>query len=211
MPLVITTPAEDRRLLSAEEMRLAAGLASSDASKDADLGRINLAISDRIALECAVAGDGVHPPTLLRETLVETVRVQRASTMLILARRFIAAVATVTIDGDAVDAGSYEVEAGSGMLRRLRNGCVVPWVCGTVVVTYQAGFAVAPADLGLAASTALQEQWSAANRDPLLKRDRVEGVGEQEFWVGGLSSTSASSAFSTGVRAMLDPYRSVVV
>lgn len=211
MPFTVTTPAADRKLLSAEEMRLAAGLASTDASRDADLDRLNLAISDRIALECAVSGDGVHPPTLLRETVVETVRVQRASAMLVLARRFIAAVATVTIDGEAVDAGGYEVEAGAGMLRRLRNGCVVPWACGAVVVTYQAGFAAVPADLALAASTAMQEQWSAANRDPLLKRDRVEGVGEQEFWVGGLSSTSAGSAFSVGVRAMLDPYRSVVV
>jgi hypothetical protein len=64
--------------------------------------------------------------------------------------------------------------------------------------------------LKLAAITVLREQWSAASRDPLLRRERVDGVSEMEFWVNS-SSGSAMSALSGVAASMLHPYRSVAI
>lgn len=208
--LTIVTPAANRDLLSIEEMRSAVGIASGDTSRDADLRMIGAGIFDRISAECSVAGDGVTPATLKRETVAQTIRSDRAAAVLILARRFVGQVISITFDGTAVDPSAYEVEAGAGLVYRLCDGRRIDWAPGTAIVTYQAGFSEIPGDLVLAARAALREQWSGDERDPLMKRDKVEGLGEQEFWVGGLGSAGTGSAFSATVRAMLDPYRSVV-
>lgn len=209
--LTIVTPAADRHLLSVYEMRSAAGLDPGDSSRDADLWIIAKGIFDRIAAECSVVGDGIRAPTLKRETVSETIRLRCSTSTLLLSRRFVGTISVFTFDGSAMDPADYEVEAGAGVIYRLCDGRPSTWAPGNVAITYQAGFVEIPADLALAARTALREAWSGGERDPLMKRDKVDGVGEQEFWVGGLGSASTGSAFSATVRAMLDPYRSTVV
>ncbi|MCS0501617.1 hypothetical protein [Ancylobacter mangrovi] len=210
MMLTIVTPADDRNLLSIEQLRVAAGFASGDASNDMDLARIGLGVSDRIARECGIAGDGVRPPTLKRETVEQTFRLSCPVSLLLLARRFVSGVTSVSIDGEAAATSDYELDASAGMLRRLRESRPAMWQPATVVITYAAGFDDVPGDLVLAASVAVQEQWSATQRDPLLKRDRVDGIGEQEFWVGGIGG-AAPSAFSSTVQALLEPFRTMWV
>lgn len=207
----VTVPAEDRKLLTIEQLREAAGIEAGDISQDEVLETLGLAVADRIAKECAVAGDGVHIPTLKRETVSQTFRLSCKVPALILARRFVASVSALTIDGVAAASSDYELDAVAGMNRRLYDGRYGLWCPAVIVVSYQAGFSEVPADLVLAAMQAVQEQWSAKNRDPLLKRDKVDGMGEQEFWVGGFGATESGSAFSPAVQAMLDPYRTVWV
>lgn len=207
--LALVTPAADRNLLAIEDLRSAAGLDADDSSQDPALSKLGLRVSDLIAQECSVAPAGIAPPTLKQETVAQTFRLSCAVSMLLLARRFVASVTSVAVNGEAVDASAFELDAGAGLLRRVCNGRFGLWQPATIVVTYVAGFQAVPNDLALAAATAVQEQWSAVNRDPLLKRDRVEGVGEQEFWVGGIGAKE--SAFSSTVQAMLDPYRTVWV
>ncbi|WP_371346472.1 hypothetical protein [Ancylobacter sp. IITR112] len=207
----VTVPAEDRKLLTIEQLREAAGLEAGDVSRDGALESLGLAVADRIAQECAVTSDGVHIPTLKRETVSQTFRLSSSVSALILARRFVASVSSLTIDGVAAAASDYELAAAAGMTRRLYDGRYGLWCPAVVVVSYQAGFSAVPDDLALAAMQAVQEQWSAKNRDPLLKRDKVDGMGEQEFWIGGFGAAGSGSAFSPAVQAMLDPYRTVWV
>jgi hypothetical protein len=171
-----------------------------------------LELSDMIARECLVAAAGVTPSTLRRETIVETFRAGRRVNPLILSRRFIESVASVVENDVALTSADYQIEAGEGMLTRLDSGGgVVCWPPGKIVVTYLAGFATVPEGLKLAAKTVLREQWSAAARDPLLKRERVDGVSEMEFWVNSSSGGGAASgAISGGAMTMLAPYRSAL-
>lgn len=206
--LALVTPAADRNLLAIEDLRAAAGLLSGDSSQDPALNKLGLRVSDRIAQECSVAPAGIASPTLKQEIVAQTFRLSCAVSMLILARRFVSSVTSVIAGGEAVDVSAFELDAGAGLLRRICGVRAGLWQPATIVVTYVAGFQIVPDDLALAASTAVQEQWSAANRDPLLKRDRVDDLGDQEFWVGGIGGATGSS-FSPTVQALLDPYRTL--
>lgn len=207
----VVTAAADRKLLSNEQMRVAAGLASGDASQDSTLAVTNIGISDRIALECGIASDGVKPPTLKGEVVKDTVRQSCPSPDLLLSRRFVSDVASVSIDGTEIDLAQVEIDRAAGILTRICNGRVAPWWAGATVVTYTAGFTEVPGDLVLAVTAAVREFAASGDRDPFLKRDKVENIGEQEYWVGGLGGSDTGSAFSATVRAMLDPYRTAVV
>lgn len=191
-------------------MKAALGIA--DSSSDAKLATLGLQISDLITRECRVPAEGVTPPTLRRETIVETLRLAQNTQYtqrphLILSRRFVGAVSSVTVDGTALVASDYEIDKGAGLLRRLdSSGNVVCWSAAITVVTYTAGFETVPEPLKLAAITVLREQWSAASRDPLAKRETVDGIGSTEYWVN--ASTGAEyGAISGPACAMLAPYR----
>ncbi|GLK86682.1 hypothetical protein [Ancylobacter defluvii] len=205
--IAISTPAADRGLLTIEQLREAAGVPQSDTSQDTKLEKLGLQVADLICRECGIAGDGIRPPTLRKETVVETFRLNHCRPMLVLSRRFVPNVIAVVLRGEALESSDHEVDAEGGILKRIMAGMEISWPMGTVAVTYEAGFDEVPTDLALAAMSAVREQLSSTDRDPLLKRERVEGVSELEYWVGGFG-TSTGSAFSSTVQAMLDPYRS---
>lgn len=203
----VTTAAANRALLPIEDLREAAGLSLYDSSQDYRLDRMGISVADLIAKECSVASDGQNPPTLLRETVTETLRLECDVALLMLARRFVEVV-SISEDGTSLSTGDYEVNASAGMISRLRCDQDSVWCARKITVVYRAGFAEAPEDLKLAARRAVAETWSMSYRDPLLKRERTEGLGEDEYWVGGLDAKNGS-AFSTQVIDMLAPYRTV--
>lgn len=182
--LTVSVPAASRALLTAAQLRVAAGLSSSDTSRDAELAAIGLTAADIITDWCGVAGDGITPTTLLRETLVETFRQRECVDVLILARRFLGSV-TVVEDGVTLDAADFSIDAGPGMLTRLRDDRETLWSAAKIVVTYQAGFPAAPTPLADVAAEMVARR-TGASRDPLMKRERIDIAGvrevEREFW-----------------------------
>lgn len=218
----VSIPAADRNLLSLAEMKAALGVTGN--ASDAALTALGAQISDMIAHECHVPVDGVTPPTLRSETIVETLRndlrYSWRKDQIVLTRRFVTSIASVVVAGVTLVSADYEVDGGAGLLRRVNEGgTIICWPSGVIVVAYVAGFATVPEPLKLAAATILREQWSvasqggAAPRDPLLKRERVEGIGDSEWFgsTGGSSSGSRSGAFSSMASAMLDPFRYIEV
>jgi hypothetical protein len=206
---IVSVPATDRNLLTLAEMKAALGISGSNS--DAALTTLGLQISDMIARECCVAADGVTAPTLRRETIIETFRLDRRINPLRLARRFVDSITSIVEAEVTLTGADYEAEKAAGLINRLdASGGVVCWQAAKIVITYLAGFATVPEPLKLAAITVLREQWSAASRDPLLRRERVDGVSEMEFWVNS-SSGSATGALSGVAASMLQPYRSVVI
>lgn len=187
MPLTVTTPATDRNLLTLPELRAAIGLAETDTSKDATLTVLGARISDTLARTCLIATGGVTPPTFRLETLTETFRQRRRVIELVLSRRPIASVTSVHEDGIEVEAADFEIDAASGLLRRLSSDEECYWPCGKIVVVYRAGWATVPEDLKLAASKMANQIYRESARDPNLKRVVTEGVGEREYWVAPTS------------------------
>lgn len=199
----VSSPATDRKLLTTEESRAAIGAAAACKSND-EIDELCLQISDLIALECCVPIDGVNPGTFRLETIEETIPLEQDFKRLTLARRFIASIDSIVVDGTELGESDFRLSGGSGIVERLSASGPSKWSKGTVVVTYDAGFDTVPPALKLAAKTILREQWSAASRDPMLKSEVVEDIGRVDYWVN--SSGAGYGAISSAARAMLSQF-----
>lgn len=202
----VTTPSQNRAILSADELRVASGLAATDTSQDGRLGELGLRAADAISHQCKVQGDGVNPPTLLSEVVRDTFRVAAAKPALVLSRRFVTAVASVAEDGVTLSASDFEVDKGSGVIRRLLGDGYACWPATKIVVSYTAGFVAPPMDLKHAAELLLRQMASQSARDPMVRRERVDGVGETEYWVGAVGGAESPAALA--IANLLRPYTS---
>ena len=180
--LSIPSPNTDRSLLTRAQLRAAVGV--EDGSKDAALIDLGNYVAVLIAQACRVATAGGIPPTLRLETVVETIVLGTPSEWLDLARRPVTTINSVIENGNEIDSIGYRLAGSAGRLQR-RSGTMAalwPQDCD-IVVTYSAGWATVPDDLARAAIKFVQAEWNQGSRDPLLRRVRVEGVSEREYWV----------------------------
>lgn len=206
--LTVTTAATDLTLLTAAELREAVGLDAGDGSQDAALQRLGARVAATITRACGVAAAGAQAPTLRSETLSETFRLARARDCLVLSRRPVTAIASVTADGTALDADDYETEDGAGLLYRLSGDCRTDWCAAKVVVAYTAGWPVVPQDLALAASKLAAAVWAEGRRaDPNLRSEEIPGVITQTWWVG----PKDDPAIPGEVMDLLAPYINSVI
>jgi hypothetical protein len=201
----VTTPAENLSLLTAEELRAAVGV--TDNSQDDALTTLGLRLSASIAKQCGIASDGENPPTLLSEICTEMFRPSRHQQDLVLARRPLTSITSVTENGTVLDATGYEIRKGSGLLTRLSGDRFSCFPCGKITVVYAAGYATAPDDLKLAASKLAAALYSETARDPNLKRVDVVDVEEREYWVGPKDDPLLSEEISD----LLAPYRQIYI
>lgn len=196
--ITVGSPNTDRSLLTIEEARVAAGLASNDASKDAVLTPLNNYVAAMITKACKVAKAGIIPPTLRLETVSERFMYKNLHKSLVLSRRPVVAIASVTQMNSALSASDYVVDEAAGVLYRTgtsfyfdRLGWCDYWPSGDTVVVYSAGFATVPDDLKYAAIKFLQAEYVTGSRDPNLKSLTIEGVSSREWWVSDKPVTSA--------------------
>jgi hypothetical protein len=183
--LSVTAQAEDRSLLTIAELRSAAGV--TDGSQDTDLRALGARVAAAITSACHIVADGAKPPTLRLETLSQTIRLHaHHRSEIVLARRPVVAISSVTEDGTALTSSDYEIEASAGVLRRVdTNGNVSCWPrYAKIVVAYQAGWEAVPDDLKLAAARLVASSWRERS-DVNLKRELIPGVIEREWWVSG--------------------------
>lgn len=196
--LTIASPNTDRSLLTLAELRAAAGV--SDGSKDATLVPLGAYVSASITSACKVKKSGVVPPTLRLETVTETFLFKSLQRSLVLARRPVVSVTSVTQTESLLSDTEYTLDAAAGILYRsnaagyyytMPNGPYGWWPCGNTVVEYTAGYATVPDDLKYAAIKFVQAELTTGSRDPNLKRLRIEGVSEREWWVSDKPATTS--------------------
>lgn len=196
--ITIADPNDDRSLLSATEMRAAVGLATTDSSKDAILNPLNNYVAAMITKACKVAKAGAIPPTLRDETVTETFVNKSLQRSLVLARRPVIEIISVTQTGSGLSESDYLVDAASGVLYRSGTGWFSDrfgqcsfWGVGNTVVEYTAGYEEVPDDLKYAAIKFLQAEYVTGTRDPNLKSLTIEGVSSREWWVSDKPVTSS--------------------
>lgn len=173
--LVVTTPADDLALASIEVLRVAAGLAADDDSRDDELAALGLRIAAEITEACNVAVGEGGEPTLIREGLTETFSAA-GDDVLILSRRHQVELISVTEGGDAVTIDGRALDGEAGLLERWIDGRRSTWKAREIVVTYDAGFPAdeVPAGLVGAVSDLVRVRLSEAGADPLEKSRTVE-------------------------------------
>lgn len=135
----------------------------------------------------------------------ETVEVPALVKEVALARWPVTALTAVTSGGDALDVDAdVRMDGDTGTLCRLdTTGRSRPWSwgCRTVlVVTYDAGFDTAPADIQDAVLQLITAAWSARGRDPGLR-----SIGIGDISLSYLAPTAQPSIDS--VAHLLDAYR----
>jgi len=200
--LTVTTPAADRNLLTIEELRAAVGV--TDNSQDAALTILGNRVSSAITAACKVPAGGVAPPTMRLETLTEAFRfAYTRSHPLILSRRPVVSITSVTEAGSVVSASGYDLDPNSAIINRMSGDAFGSWAVGLTSIVYQAGWAIVPDDMKLAAAKLAATFWSEGAKDPNLKRVRVDGVGEREYFYG----STDDPAIPNEVMELLMPYR----
>ncbi len=195
--LTIATPNTDRSLLTLAELRAAVGV--SDGSKDAALVPLGEYVSAMITSACKVAKSGVIPPTLRLETVTETFLFKSLQKSLVLARRPVVELVSVTQTDSLLSETEYSLDAASGILYRanvagyytMPNGPWGWWPAGNTVIEYSAGYEVVPADLKYAAIKFVQAENTTGSRDPNLKSLEISGVSRREWWVSDRQVTSS--------------------
>jgi hypothetical protein len=193
----VVNPAVDLTLLTPEELRAAAGLDSADTSHDAALADMGLEVAAEIASDCAIASDGINPPTLRSEDCHDIFRLTCPAEILLLSRHHVSAITTILENGTALTSPDWLLDAETGNLARLANNAKTLWGGTIVEVTYTAGFDIVPAELKAEAKARVAVKYSAGSRDPLARdiRTEIPGVETLEigYQVGGLSRLMDSS------------------
>jgi hypothetical protein len=213
--LTVDDPSPDKTLLTIEEMRAAAGLATTDATKDASLTRLAAFSFAAIMAECNIATGTGGDPTLRQESLTQTV-FNAYSQEIILLRRHNIEIFSVVADGaDLVEEEDFWVDPESGLLTRIQSGSPVCWNCKKVVIEYLAGFEEIPGDLKQVASDFLRVQYNESTRDPSVKARDVEIYGVErkrtEYWAGAIPGQGGTSAVPDIASGALKRYRRLIL
>lgn len=203
--LKVTTPAASAALLTTAELRDVFGYTTAD--NDAALAVLGLRAAASIAVFCNVAAAWMTPPTLLSEVLEEVVRLDQPREAIVLARRPVSAIGSISVDGVAVDVADFETDPSSAVIYRLSAGERSCWPTGKIVVAYTAGFSTPPDAVKLAAAKMVQTLKSEGERSPGLKREEIPGVITREWWV----PNSGDPMLPAEVAELLAPFRNYLV
>lgn len=191
-----------------------AALNITDSSSDTALTTLGLQLSDAISRYCNVPSDGMNPPTLLSETIVETQRIHRPQEKLILARHPVTSITSIVIDyidnTETLTTDEYELHAPTGTVIRLLDGYEWGWFPAyhrmrsevKLIITYVAGLLSVPTDLELAMTYALRLYWFNASRNPLTTMSYVMNVSQIQY-----RQQPSDSLLPLESQRMLDKYR----
>lgn len=184
--LTVIAPATATALTTVEAVK--AELDLTGTANDAWLADAIARASDQIASWCG--------RVFARETVLESFRLSRPMPSLALSRWSVAAIAGVTEDGVALDAGAYEVSATDGILYRLNaKGRYLSWPAVTAEVEYTAGWLLPgqvgrnlPGDIEQAAIDLVARAYHARGRDPALRSHESPDVESLAWFDAGRTS-----------------------
>lgn len=137
------------------------------------------------------------------ETVSETFRLDDGARSLLLTRRPIISVTSITEDGVALAGSDWEADLDAGILFRLGSDAQTDWSASKVTIVYQAGYNSYPKDLQDAALRLVRMARASRSRDPTIKSETVEGVGQTVYWISGSANFGSMPPDVTGI---LDQY-----
>lgn len=198
--LTILTPAASHRLTTLDAVK--AELQIADANSDAWLDALIDQASAAIAAWCG--------RTFAKETVRETIHLEIAAPFLILTRRPVLSIASLTINGVSMDPTCAEADEAGLLYRVESDGRRIAWLPGRYAIDYESGFVLPgetgrtlPADIERAAIIAVNNLHHARGRNHAQKVSEVEGIGRMVFETGDFGFTAGVSA---DVRSLLSAH-----
>ncbi|MDB5380227.1 MAG: hypothetical protein JWR00_4673 [Rubritepida sp.] len=179
--LTVVTPAPDRRLATAADVR--PGLGPSDTISDNDLNALIGQVSDLISSACNGRVFG-------RESLREVFRPARWCGSLILSRDQVATITSLVADGATLTEGTdFEVDAKAGLVNRLAGNARCSWRAVKVTVEYAAGWLLPsqggsdlPGDVRRVCIDRVTRIRAASGRDPNVRSESSQDVGQVSYF-----------------------------
>lgn len=208
--LEVLTPATDLQLLTAAELRVAAGLADDDTSQDASLALLGLEAAEWIADIVGIRTAGARSPTVLAEGLRETFPALWLGPELVLARRFVSDVAVMENGAALVDGADFVVLDDRGVIQRMSSGYGLRWQTAPVVVEYTAGFSSGspsnvPAAIKAVARDYVQRRYGMNALAPDELRVRSETTNDLDS-VSYFDAASSGATFEEQARSRLSRF-----
>lgn len=209
--LVVTTPATSSDLTVLSTVKEELGIAAQDNTNDAVLNKAIRRASGIVTEYCG--------QKFAQETVTETFRPEYPrggcayqATELLLRRRPVSSITSVTVDDAVKDASEYAINSTSGELTVLdSSGYPSFWgVSKSVIVVYTAGYALLdslPDGIEDAVLTLIKDAWFAKGRDPRVKGESIPNVISYDYWVGEIGK----SGMPPDVVSRLEPHRPPVV
>lgn len=174
-----------------------------------------------------MAEDGTR--NLARESLIETidrrarygynppfgvsVPLREADSIIVLGRRPVVSIASITENGTVLDPADYQLSATSGKVKRLSSSLVSSWPNTIIVVTYDAGWLMPgvnrrnlPAEIEDAAISLVEIAWFSRGQNPLVKSETIPGVRQVDYFFG---APGQGSPLPPDISVKLDPYRNI--
>lgn len=205
--LQVITPATDVALLTATELRVAAGLAEADATHDTALASLGLEAAEWIADILGIRSAGGRVPTVIAEVVRETFAPAWRGYELVLARRFVSDVTVTESGGVLVEDTDFVVYDDRGMLERVSSGYQTGWAVGPIVVDYTTGFAngspsLVPPTIKAVAADYVALRYSAAGRDPMVRSETTNDLDSVTYRDG----SDSQGSFEEAARERLSRY-----
>jgi len=211
--LTVTTPAAHSDLITPDDV-----IADLDIEDDGDH---SLFYDDIHAVSAAIVG--FLGRDLASATYSEQFRLAAARDALLLSRIPVDTITSVTEAGTVLTGSDYELDAKSGLLYRLSSDTRSCWPAAKIVVAYTAGYELPgdqgfqkgkegslPADIEKAAVIACRALYNARGNDPMIKREVIPGVAEEERWVG-TDPGQGDSGLPVDAERLLERYRDIRV
>lgn len=136
---------------------------------------------------------------------------READTFILLSRKPVISIASVTENGVAVDPSDYELFATTGKLKRLSGNVAAAWPCAIIVVNYTAGWNLPgddepnmPSPIEEAVIEGIQAKVLARNRDQNIRSENIPGIREVQYFFG---SPGQDQPLPPSAMAKLNPYR----
>lgn len=176
--LTVTSSAESFDLTTVETMRRELGIL--DQSDDPKLKALIEQASGIIAAHCN--------RVFAKETVVETIRLDRPQEDMILSRFPVVEIASIVEGSDTLEASDYEVSTRNGIVTRLTGDRPCWWPACKLVVTYSAGFALLgdlPFGVERACIQLVKAYYMGADRDPMVRSESVEALSSATYFGAG--------------------------
>lgn len=197
--VTVTTPATERDLCTLTAVKLELSLSGSAA--DAILTERIAQMSAMIETHCR--------RVFARETVQEIFR-DVDDYRLSLTRFPVSSITSVTIDGEALSSGDYEIDAEAGALFRLSSDARVSIYASKVTVIYTAGYVLPdtanptlPADIQRACVLAATTAYLGKGRDLTIRSESAQDVVQVSY----LDPRAGIEALPPQVAGLLAPYR----
>jgi uncharacterized phiE125 gp8 family phage protein len=141
-----------------------------------------------------------------KETVKQTVFLDRPMRDIVLDRYPVQSVTTVHGDGVLVAAADYAYDKQKALLLPVSSGTLSNWCSSKIQIVYIGGYELLPElpyDLERACITLVSHLYYNTSRDPMMKRIEVPGVDTIDYWVGGLNK---EGKLPPDVEMLIAPY-----
>ncbi|WP_027578475.1 hypothetical protein [Bradyrhizobium sp. Ai1a-2] len=211
----VVTAATDRKLTTRDNVKTELGITGSaeDAKIDRLINRLSAMVCDYIDVPMASDGSKTLGLETLDEYFDHSPWYRRRRRQIVMARRPVTEIVSVTIGSVTVDPSDYDFDGARGEMRR--TGVLPPPSLGyapgvRTVVRYKAGWTLPatanftlPLPIEGAVIGLLRAARFAADRDPMVKSEWTTDIEKIDYWVGQIGE---NGAFPPDIASMLEIY-----